>query len=764
MKMTIAYLVQTFIILIFAGTIWAERPANIDIDDVTIPDGYEITNLGTAVTQIATLNGYLADNIHYIFSRNTIPGELIGYDVDKNEISTQVIIRLGDDRSNAARSMVHIGDELFIGATFESDNRRLSIIRLNPSTGEYHEAAKLHPALVAHAMTASPDGMIYVSTTQQYSANVYEFNPETEQGRWLGSFQTQGRQDAPGLAACENYVYVGVGLEAPDLWRYNRSTQQRESIFPDEMRNVWLDVNTVVLHDDWIIAGGSGPVSEPIIVLVNREDPSIYRLVNHGHSLIQSSTINGDKVYFGSGEGVWEYNIATEEVNRITGMAANRGLFYRNGVLHGTDNRRNIGMYDLETGQLTVIDLGRDAGAREWPEPAQSMIYSDGVVYVGGHHSLGMHNIKNGTSQVIQAPGEAKHMVTVPNRRPTWSSFIYWGAYSSGVMVRYDPDLRQTDIVASTPTGDNRPRAVAYDNVNNFVLLGAQSDRFGAGSLTIYDIENDKTEFIRDPFGDHSVSAVASLNGIAYLGSAQGRVDPATNARVAAWDPITREKLWEGTPVVGESRIRSLVGVGENIMGLTPTGHFFVIEPETPEILYRKQIFTDTRYASGRLVVRGDMVLAVSENEIKRIDPETFEDEHFASNLRSQWFHWPTAAIDEEGNVYALMDLDLVKISEIKPTDSEKISEIPVAHELEQNYPNPFNPTTTIRYSLPEQSHVTIEVFSITGQQVATLINEDKSAGRHQVVFDGSRLTSGVYLYRMQAGNYSTIKKLTLIK
>ena len=146
MKIIITYLVQTSIILIFAGIVWAERPAYIDIDDVTIPESYEITNLGTAVTQIATLNGYLADNIHYIFSRNTIPGELLGYDVDKGEISTQIVIKLGDDRSNAARSMVHIGDELFIGATFESNERRLSIIRLNTATGEYYEAAKLHPA------------------------------------------------------------------------------------------------------------------------------------------------------------------------------------------------------------------------------------------------------------------------------------------------------------------------------------------------------------------------------------------------------------------------------------------------------------------------------------------------------------------------------------------------------------------------------------------------------------------------------------------
>jgi len=61
-----------------------------------------------------------------------------------------------------------------------------------------------------------------------------------------------------------------------------------------------------------------------------------------------------------------------------------------------------------------------------------------------------------------------------------------------------------------------------------------------------------------------------------------------------------------------------------------------------------------------------------------------------------------------------------------------------------------------IRYSTPEGGHVTIEVFSITGEHVATLVDENVSAGRHQVSFDASRLSSGIYLYRMQAGGFLT--------
>jgi hypothetical protein len=83
---------------------------------------------------------------------------------------------------------------------------------------------------------------------------------------------------------------------------------------------------------------------------------------------------------------------------------------------------------------------------------------------------------------------------------------------------------------------------------------------------------------------------------------------------------------------------------------------------------------------------------------------------------------------------------------------------------LEQNYPNPFNPSTTIRYALPGRSHVTLSVFNSLGQQVAALVNETQDAGYHDVRFDGGTLSSGVYFYRLRAGEYVATKTLLVIR
>lgn len=83
---------------------------------------------------------------------------------------------------------------------------------------------------------------------------------------------------------------------------------------------------------------------------------------------------------------------------------------------------------------------------------------------------------------------------------------------------------------------------------------------------------------------------------------------------------------------------------------------------------------------------------------------------------------------------------------------------------LNQNFPNPFNPNTTISYQIAQTGFVTLKVFNILGKEVAFLVNEIQNAGSYKIEFDGKNLSSGIYLYQLNAGSFSETKKLTLIK
>jgi hypothetical protein len=99
----------------------------------------------------------------------------------------------------------------------------------------------------------------------------------------------------------------------------------------------------------------------------------------------------------------------------------------------------------------------------------------------------------------------------------------------------------------------------------------------------------------------------------------------------------------------------------------------------------------------------------------------------------------------------------------------ETSSDVPKTYDLAQNYPNPFNPTTTIRYQLPERTHVRLAIYNVMGQRVRVLVDEPKPIGRYKVMWDGRNdagevVASGVYFYRMQAGTFTTTRKLVFLK
>jgi hypothetical protein len=91
-------------------------------------------------------------------------------------------------------------------------------------------------------------------------------------------------------------------------------------------------------------------------------------------------------------------------------------------------------------------------------------------------------------------------------------------------------------------------------------------------------------------------------------------------------------------------------------------------------------------------------------------------------------------------------------------------TQLPKTFALEQNYPNPFNPNTNIKFQLPKSEFVTVTIFDMLGRKVATLLNEQKEAGYYDMKFDGTNYASGMYFYKIEAGNFTDTKKMILIK
>ena len=140
-----------------------------------------------------------------------------------------------------------------------------------------------------------------------------------------------------------------------------------------------------------------------------------------------------------------------------------------------------------------------------------------------------------------------------------------------------------------------------------------------------------------------------------------------------------------------------------------------------------------------------------------------FVEGHGNSNSAKQYSYVDNSVRAGQSYSYRLKQIDFDGQFEYSSVVNVEVG-VPMEFSLAQNYPNPFNPSTIIDYSVPSNEFVTIKVFDVLGNTVSTLVNENKEAGKYNVTFDASNLTSGIYFYSINAGGFTQVKKMMLVK
>jgi hypothetical protein len=155
-------------------------------------------------------------------------------------------------------------------------------------------------------------------------------------------------------------------------------------------------------------------------------------------------------------------------------------------------------------------------------------------------------------------------------------------------------------------------------------------------------------------------------------------------------------------------------------------------------------------------------LISSSQSSADNWEKIAFVDGH-GTTVENQSYSYTDSKLVAGTYTYRLKQIDYNGIFEYSNEISVEIA-IPLEYVLEQNYPNPFNPNTLIKYSVRNDGIVTLEVFNLLGEKVAILVNEIQIAGRYEIDFDASDLSSGIYVYSLKSGNFNSLKKMVLLR
>jgi hypothetical protein len=208
-----------------------------------------------------------------------------------------------------------------------------------------------------------------------------------------------------------------------------------------------------------------------------------------------------------------------------------------------------------------------------------------------------------------------------------------------------------------------------------------------------------------------------------------------------------------------------------NVLAISPAGHVFA-GTSTDGVFHSTD--SGAHWIQSNSGMLSSFVTCLAINSSGHIFAGTFSEGVYRST--DDGANWTTVnsgltndsvssiAINPSGTIFVGTKNGLFRSVQSTTAVRELSADGPISFSLDQNYPNPFNPSTTIRYELPRSSWVSLHVYSVLGQDVAALVNETRPAGVFTERFDAANLASGVYYYRLQAGDFVSTRKMVVLK
>lgn len=325
----------------------------------------------------------------------------------------------------------------------------------------------------------------------------------------------------------------------------------------------------------------------------------------------------------------------------------------------------------------------------------------------------------------------------------------HWSEADSGIVTKNDPGSYYINILAVSPYegslyagGSNDYGGNIYrstDNGSTWVKTGFSNRGFYPTCLAFTKSNSGREDIFTGTYND-------------YFGASYEYIFM-SNDTAKTWAPVDSVNVKDNIIVLAVSDTNLFVGTSNGLFlatsnGLKEIDHGFADNYITALAVSGSKLFAGTAY---------DGIYFTSDNGAhwKQINDGLTNTEVNTLSVSADGKELLVGVFGAGMWKRSLSDITAVK---------EEEKDVPSNFTLNQNYPNPFNPSTTISYSLPKSSNVNIEVFNVLGEKVATLVNEYERAGNHKAQWNAGRFASGVYFYRLQAGNYSAVKKLLLLK